>query len=93
MAHIVPCQKELMAEETVDLFIEHFYKIHGVPKYIITEKDTRFVVKFSQSFTRKLITKVNTSTARHSQANGLTKRVNETLKIFLRWYTSERVWI
>ena len=29
------------------------------------------------------------STARHPQTDGLTERVNETVQILLRWYTTE----
>ena len=35
MAHFVPCHKEKNAEDTVDLFIDNCYKLHGVPKVIV----------------------------------------------------------
>jgi len=38
---------------------------------------------------RKLNIKLNTSTASHPQTDGLIERVNETLKILLRCYTTE----
>jgi len=34
-------------------------------------------------------TKLNMSAARHPQTDGLTKRVNETMQILLRYYTKE----
>jgi hypothetical protein len=54
MAHFVPCHKEIRAEESVDLFIDNFYKLHGVPKVIVFDKDPQFVGKLWQSFMRKL---------------------------------------
>jgi len=48
MAHFVPCRKEITAKKTVDLFIDNFYKIHGVPKVIVSYRDPRFVGKFWQ---------------------------------------------
>jgi hypothetical protein len=91
MAHFVPCHKEITAKGTVDLFIDNCYKLHGVPKGIVSDMDPRFVGKCWQSFTRKLNTKLNMSTARHPQTDGLTHFcfVNETMQIVLRCYTTE----
>jgi len=38
---------------------------------------------------RKLNTKLNASTTRHSQTYSLTDRVNETMQLVLRCYTAE----
>jgi hypothetical protein len=77
MVHFVPCHKEItVAKETDELFIDNIYKLHGVPKVIVYDKDPRFVGKFWQSFMRKLNTKLNMITAKHPQTDGLTKRVN-----------------
>ena len=89
MAHFVPCQKEIKANEAVDLFIENCYKLHGVLKVIVSDRDPRFVGKIWQSFTRKLNIKLNISTARHPQTDCLTERANETMQIWLRCYTLE----
>ena len=88
-AHFVPCHKEIIAKYIVDLFIDNCYKLHGVPNVIVFDTDPRFVGTFWQSFVRKLNTKLNMSTARHPQTDGLTLRVNETLQIVLRCYTIE----
>jgi transposase InsO family protein len=76
MAHFVPCHKEITSKDTADLFIDNYYKLHGVLKVIVSDRDPRFVGKFWQSFMRKLNTKLNMSTARHPQTDGLTERVN-----------------
>jgi len=86
MAHFVPCHKEITAEETVKLFIDNCYRLHGVPKVIVSDRDPRFVGKFWQPFTRKSNAKLDMSTARHPQNDGLTERVNETMQILLRCY-------
>ena len=46
MPHFVPCHKEIIAEDNADLFIDNCYKLHGVPKVIVSERDPRFVGKF-----------------------------------------------
>jgi transposase InsO family protein len=89
MAHFVPCHKEITAEEIADLFIDNCYKLHGVPKVIVSDRDPRFFCKFWQSFMRKLNTKLDMSTVRHPQTDGLIERVNETMQILLRCYITE----
>jgi hypothetical protein len=80
IAHFVTCHKEITTKETADLFIENCYKLHGVPKVIVSDRDPQFVGEFWQSFMTKLDTKLNTSTLRHPQTNGLTERVNKQCK-------------
>ena len=89
MTDFVPRHKEVTVEDTSDLFIENCYRLHGVPKVIVSDRDPRFVGKFWQSFISKLNTKLNMSTARHPQTDGLTEQVNETKQILSRCYTTE----
>ena len=37
MAHFVPYHKEIMAEEPARIFISNCYKLHGVPKIIVSD--------------------------------------------------------
>ncbi len=88
MAHFAPCHKEMTADKSCELFIDKCYRLHGVLKVIVSDRDPKFVGKFRQSFIRKLNTILNTSTARHPRTDGLTGRVNETMqntsKVLLR---------
>ena len=76
MAHLIPCHKEITAEESNELFIDNCYRLHGVPKVIVSDRDPKFVKKLWQSFTRKLNTKLNMNTVRDPRTDGLTERVN-----------------
>ncbi len=87
MAHFVPVRKEITSKDIANRFIENCFKLHGVPKVIVFDRDPRFVGKFWPSFMTKLNTKLCMSTARHPQTHGLTERVNETMQILLRCYT------
>ena len=86
MAHFLPYDKEITREESADLFISNCYRLHGVPKVIVSDRDPKFVGKFWQTFMGKLNTKLNMSTARHTRTDGLTERVNHTMQILLRCY-------
>ena len=69
MAHFVPCHKEIIAEESSDFFIYNFYRLHGVPRVIVYDRDPKFVRKYWQNFMGKLNTKLDTSTARHPRTS------------------------
>jgi len=84
MANFVPCHKEIPTAELADSFIDHFYWLHGVPRVTVSDKDSKFVGKFRQTFMGKLNTKLNMSTARHPRTYGLTERVNQTMQTLLR---------
>jgi hypothetical protein len=62
MARFVPCHKQITTEESADLFIDHCYRLHGVPKLIVYDRDPKFVGTFWQTFMEKLNTKLNMST-------------------------------
>jgi hypothetical protein len=80
MAHFAPCHKETTAEESADLFISICYRLHGVPKVNVSDRDSKFVEKCWQSFMGKLNTILNMSTARHPCTDDLTERVNKLCK-------------
>ena len=35
----IPCQKELMAEGYVELFLQHIFRQFGVPRIVISDRD------------------------------------------------------
>jgi len=89
MAHFVPCHKEITAEEPAYLFISNCYRLHGVPKVIVSDRDPKLVGKFWQSFMGKFNTKLNMSAARHPRTDGLTVRINQTMQTLLGCHCAE----
>ena len=57
MAHFVPCHKEITVEESLYSFIRNSYRLHGVPKVIVSDRDPKFVGKFWQNLMGKLNTR------------------------------------
>jgi transposase InsO family protein len=76
MAHFAPCHKEINVEESKKLFIIDCYRLNGVPKVIVSDRDPKFVRKLWQRFMGKVDDELNMSTARHPHTEGLTERVN-----------------
>jgi len=89
MAHFIPCTDEITAELSAELFVHHVYRLHGVPRVLVSDRDPRFISDFWQSLWRRLNTKLNTSTSRRPQTDGLTERVNETMQSLLRCVCAE----
>ena len=84
MARFVPCHKEITSEESTYVFINHCYRLHGVPRVIVSDKDPKFVGKLWRTFKGKLNSKLNMSTSRHPRTDDLTERVNQTMQTVLR---------
>ena len=89
MAHFIPCTDEVTAEDSAALFTHEVFRLHGVPRVLVSDRDPRFISAFWQALWRKLNTKLNMSTARRPQTDGLTERVNETMQSLLRCFCAE----
>src|SRR5213078_1326786 len=40
--HLVPTTKDVTAEGVAQLYFDNIYKLHGLPKAIISDRDTKF---------------------------------------------------
>ena len=89
MAILVACRKAIFAEETAKLFFEHVWVHFGLPKTIISDRDTRFLSKFWSSLWAMMDTKLTKSTAFHPQTYGQTKVVNRMIIQILCMYHSK----
>ena len=86
MAHFIPTNTTVTAEQTAQLFYRHIWKHHGLPADIVSDRGTQFVAKFTRHLLERLDIQGNRSTAYHPQSDGQTERVNQTLEQYLRVY-------
>lgn len=84
--HFAPCKKTITAKEYAQLFIQHIFRHHGLPKVIISDRDPRFMSTFWQSLFKSLGTELRMSTAYHPQTDGQSEVTIRTLENFLRPY-------
>jgi hypothetical protein len=64
-AHFIPMKMTNSAEELVPLYMKEVLRLHGVPKSIVSDRNSKFVSKFWQSLHNALGTKLSLSVAFH----------------------------
>jgi hypothetical protein len=85
-SYFIPTYKTVTAAQVADLLIKKVILVHGLPKKIISDLDSKFTSKFWKSFLKQLDISADFSTVRHHQSNGLVERTIRTLKELIRCY-------
>lgn len=83
-----PTKDTVTAEELAQLYHRIVFRHHGVPKSLVSDRDTKFTAAFWREMHKSLGTKLNMSTSNHPQTDGQTERANRTLEDMLRAYVS-----
>jgi hypothetical protein len=89
MCILMPCTKQVTAEQMTQMFFQNVWVHFGLPKSIISDRDSRFVGSFWSSLWALMDTKLKKSTAFHPQTDGQTEVVNRTVVHLLRAYCSK----
>jgi len=86
MTHIIATFDTASAADVAQLFTDNVVKLHGWPRDIISDRDSRFRGKFWTAFTQALNIDRKMSTARHPETDGQTERYNRVIQEMMRHY-------
>ncbi|KAF8413581.1 hypothetical protein HHK36_001572 [Tetracentron sinense] len=89
-AHFIPISHPYTASTIVGLFVDHIFKLHGMPLSIVSDRDPTFLRSFWKEFFKLRGTQLNYSSAYHHQSDGQSEIVNRCLKNFLRCFVGSK---
>ena len=72
--HLIPTRKSADTPEVARLFIDNVFKLHGLPRTIVSDRDAKFTSKFWTELMKQLGCEGLMSTARHQQTDGQSER-------------------
>ncbi len=84
MVHLVPSHMNYKVKEVAELIFEEVYKLHGLPKGIVSDRDTLFTSIFWSHLYKLIGSKLKMSSAYHPETDGTTERANRVIGAMLR---------
>ena len=73
LAHFFPMRMTNTALNVAKLFVKEIFRLHGMPKSIVSDRDTKFTSHFwKATFAATTGTELRMSTAFHPQTDGKT---------------------
>uniref|UniRef100_A0AAV1U6J2 Integrase catalytic domain-containing protein n=1 Tax=Peronospora matthiolae TaxID=2874970 RepID=A0AAV1U6J2_9STRA len=86
MVHLVAVPETITASGCACVFIDTIFRLHGLPRELVSDKDPRFTADFWRSVFKSLGTRLKMSTSDHPESDGQTERANRVLEEILRGY-------
>ena len=72
--HFIPVNSTHKTDDIANIFMNDFFKLHGLPKAIVSDQDVKFTSNFWKGLFAYLGTKLNFSTTYHPQTDGKIER-------------------
>jgi hypothetical protein len=89
-AHFFSLQPPFTTSTMDQIFMDWVFKLHGMPRSIVFDRDTTFTNIFWQELFKLQGTQFHLSIAYHHHNDGQTEVVNKCLETYLRCFASER---
>lgn len=88
--HFVPLAHPYMVGIVARLFLGNFFKLHGMPQAIVSDRDLVFTSNFWKEIFRLSGIQLLLSLVYHLQTDGKTEIMNKGLKGYLRSFSKDR---
>lgn len=82
--HFLPLSHPYTAMQVAQVYFNNIYKLHGLPRAIISDRDRVFTRNVWQQLFTLSDTQLLMSSSYHPQTDGQTERLNQCLEAFLR---------
>jgi hypothetical protein len=86
VSHFIPVKSTCKEIDISNIFMKYIFKLHGMPKKIISERDKKITSNFWKYLFSRFETKFIFGTSYHPQTNEQTERVNQVLEDMLRMH-------
>jgi len=81
--HFIPVKSIHKTSDIARIFMKEIFKLHGLPKVIMLDRDAMFTSNFWQGLFYNFVTQLNFSIAYHPQTDGKIERVNKVIEDML----------
>jgi hypothetical protein len=78
-AHFIPVKSTYKAINIAEIFMKEIFRLHGIPKMVISDRDVKFTSTFWKELFAGLNTNLNFSTSYHPQTMG---KLNERTRLW-----------
>jgi len=78
----------ISSEEIAKIYRDKIWKLHRVPRKILSNRELQFTSKFMEDFTKVLGIKRQLLMAYHSKTDGQMERMNQEIRTFLQHYVN-----
>ena len=86
IVHLVVVPDSITPEGCARVFIDTIFRLHGLPRELVSDRDPRFTAAFWRSVFQTLGKRLTMSTSDHPETDGQTELANRVLEEILRGY-------
>ena len=79
MVHLVPSRTDYTAKDIAELMFNEVYRLHGLPRAIISDRDVLFTSQFWTHLNKLIGIRQKMLSAYHPETDGSTERANRTI--------------
>jgi transposase InsO family protein len=93
--HFIFLSHPYTASKVAALFLQHVFKLHGLPSSIVSDRDTVFTSLFWEELFRRQGVDLAMSSSYHPQSDRQTEVVNKSLEHYLRAFATDKpsLWV
>jgi len=84
--HFISVKSTFKAISIAEMFMKELFRMHGIPKMVISDRDIKFTSAFWKELFAVLNTNLNFSMSYHPKTYGQTKRTNQIIEDMLCMY-------